>query len=86
MMIRRDIIILMAHRRADYWLSNCKNSFSTLTLWEKRALLIASYILGDEGRHWRHSICNELSSYDKLVLEWTAYSKQSHGTTWRVPI
>ena len=24
MMIRRDLIVLMAHRRADYWLSNCR--------------------------------------------------------------
>jgi len=86
MMIRRDLIVLMAFRKADYWLSNCRNSFATLNGWERRALLIASYTLGDEGKHWRSSIRNEQSVYDKLVLEWTSESKQKHGSAWRVPL
>ena len=86
MMIRRDLIVLMAHRRADYWLSNCRNSFSTLTGWERRALLVASYTLGDEGKHWRDSIRDEQSPFDKLVMEWAAESKQKQGTNWRVPL
>lgn len=86
MMIRRDLIVLMAFRKADYWLSNCRNSFATLNGWERRALLIASYTLGDEGKHWRNAIRNEQSTYDKLVLEWTSESKQKHGPTWRVPL
>jgi hypothetical protein len=86
MMIRRDLIVLMAFRKADYWLSNCRNSFATLNGWERRALLIASYTLGDEGKHWRNAIRNEQSTYDKLVLEWTSESKQKHGSTWRVPL
>jgi len=86
MMIRRDLIVLMAFRKADYWLSNCRTSFATLNGWERRALLIASYTLGDEGKHWRNSIRNEQSAYDKLVLEWTSESKQKHGSTWRVPL
>ena len=86
MMIRRDLIVLMAFRKADYWLSNCRNSFATLNGWERRALLIASYTLGDEGKHWRSAIRNEQSAYDKLVLEWTSESKQKHGSAWRVPL
>ena len=86
MMIRRDLIVLMAFRKADYWLSNCRNSFATLNGWERRALLIASYTLGDEGKHWRNAIRNEQSTYDKLVLEWTSESKQKHGSAWRVPL
>jgi hypothetical protein len=86
MMIRRDLIVLMAFRKADYWLSNCRNSFATLNGWERRALLIASYTLGDEGKHWRNAIRNEQSAYDKLVLEWTSESKQKHGSAWRVPL
>jgi hypothetical protein len=86
MMIRRDLIVLMAHRRADYWLSNCRTSFATLTGWERRALLIASYTLGDEGKHWRDSIRDEQSPFDKLVMDWTAESKQKQGPAWRVPL
>jgi hypothetical protein len=86
MMIRRDLILLMAHRRADYWLSNCRMSFSTLTGWEKRALLIASFTLGDEGKHWRESVKSDQNPYDRLVLDWTAESKQKKGAAWRVPL
>jgi Reverse transcriptase (RNA-dependent DNA polymerase) len=86
MMIRRDLIMLMAHRRADYWLSNCRTSFATLTGWERRALLVASYTLGDEGKHWRDSIRDEQSPFDKLVMDWTAESKQKQGSAWRVPL
>jgi hypothetical protein len=86
MMIRRDIILLMAHRHADYWLSNCRTTFSTLTGWERRALLIASYTLGDEGKHWRDAIRSEQSAFDKLILEWTAESKNKKGDTWKVPL
>ncbi|MBO9651250.1 MAG: RNA-directed DNA polymerase [Variovorax sp.] len=86
MMIRRDIILLMAFRKADYWISNCRTTFSTLTGWERRALLIASYILGDEGKHWRESIKNDQSPFDRLVLTWTAESKNKKGADWRVPL
>lgn len=86
MMIRRDLIMLMAHRRADYWLSNCRTSFATLTGWERRALLVASYTLGDEGKHWRDSVRDEQNPFDKLVLDWAADSKQKQGLAWRVPL
>lgn len=86
MMIRRDLIVSMAHRRADYWLSNCRNSFSTLTGWERRALLVASYTLGDEGKHWRDAIRDEQSPFDRLVLDWVAERKQKQGAAWRVPV
>lgn len=86
MMIRRDLIILMAYRRADYWLSNCRLSFATLTGWERRALLIASYTLGDEGKHWRESIRDKQSPFDKLVMTWISESKQKKSSEWRIPL
>ena len=86
MMIRRDIILLMAFRQADYWLSNCRTTFSTLTGWERRAVLVASYTLGDEGKHWRDSIKDDQSPFDRLVMRWTADNKQTKGLNWRVPL
>lgn len=86
MMIRRDIIILMAFRQADYWLSNCKTTFATLTGWERRALLVASFTLGDEGKHWRDAIKNDQSPFDKLVLKWTGENKMKKGASWKVPL
>lgn len=86
MMIRRDIILLMAYRQADYWISNCRTTFSTVTGWERRALLVASFTLGDEGKHWRDAIKNDQSPFDKLVLQWIAENKQRKGLSWRVPL
>ena len=86
MMLRKDIILMMAYRRADHWISDCRKSFSVLTQWERRALLISSYTLGDEGSHWRDAIKKDLNSFDKLVLKWTGESKAKKGNDWRVPL
>jgi hypothetical protein len=86
MMICRDVILIMAHRRADYWLSNCRLTFATVTGWERRALLVASYTLGDEGKHWRDPIKSDQNSFDRLILEWTGQSKNKKGADWRIPL
>ncbi|QFZ82611.1 hypothetical protein GFK26_07485 [Variovorax paradoxus] len=84
MMVRRDIILMMAQRRADHWVSNCRRSFSTLTIWERRALLVSSYTLGDEGEHWRKSIRRDLNEFDKLLLKWAGDAKAKKGDAWQV--
>jgi hypothetical protein len=86
MMFKRDIILMMASRGADYWISNCRKQYSVLTQWEKRALLISSYILEDEGRHWRDGIKKELSSFDQLILRWASSKKSAMGHAWVVPV
>lgn len=86
MMVRRDIILMMAQRRADHWISNCRKSFSTLAAWERRALLISSYTLGDEGDHWRKAIKRDLNDFDKLLLKWTGESKSKKGDDWRIAL
>jgi DNA-binding transcriptional ArsR family regulator len=75
MIIKRDIILILAKHNADYWISNQLKHFNTATPWEKRALLISSYILEDEGREWRRRITASLSPFDKLVIAWAAEQK-----------
>jgi hypothetical protein len=86
MIIRRDVILMMASRRADHWISDCKHIFPTANGWERRALLIASYTLGDEGDHWRKPIRREQTAFDQLLMTWAAEQKTAKGTSWRVPI
>jgi hypothetical protein len=45
MMIKRDILLAMVRRGVDYWLSARLKQFATATAWEKRALIVASFIL-----------------------------------------
>jgi hypothetical protein len=68
--IRRDIILIMALWGEWYWLSDLKNRYRQLRAAEKRALLVASYSLNDEGRHWRSSVKKELNPFEKFVLDW----------------
>jgi hypothetical protein len=75
MIIKRDIILILAKHNADYWISNQLKHFNTATPWEKRALLISSYILEDEGKEWRKRVKATLSPFDKLVLTWASEHK-----------
>lgn len=86
MNLKRDIILMMGYRGADHWISDCRKKFSTVTHWERRALLICSYILEDEGSHWRDKIKKGLAPFDKLILGWIAKSKSSKGNAWKVPL
>ncbi len=49
MMIKRDVLLAMTRRGVDYWLSAQLKQFAVVTPWERRALIVASYILSDEG-------------------------------------
>ncbi|WOI57139.1 RNA-directed DNA polymerase [Palleronia sp. LCG004] len=74
----RDIILVMALWRDWYWLSDLRNKYRQLSDPEKRALLVASYTLKDEGRHWRDHIKKELNPFEKFVLAW-AGERVGHG-------
>ena len=66
----RDIILVMALRGEWYWLSDLRNRYRQLSDPEKRALLVASYTLKDEGKHWRDHIKKELNPFEKFILSW----------------
>lgn len=82
--VRRDVILAMARKDADYWISDRRKYFSTLSEWEKRAILIASYILGDEGSHWRRSVQPILTPLQQLSLKWASEKKASGN--WEIPV
>lgn len=77
MMVRRDVILAMAKHNATYWLSNRSKQYATLTGWEKTAMLIASYVLGDEGAHFRRPLRGSLSLMGELAMKWAESRFQS---------
>jgi len=77
MILKRDIILILAQHNADYWISDQLKRFNVATPWEKRSLLIASYILEDEGREWRKRVKAGLTHFDELVIEWAGDQKAS---------
>src|SRR4029453_6447170 len=43
----------MAKIGASYWISDVRARYALLSPWEKRSFIVASYLLADEGKHWR---------------------------------
>lgn len=83
--LQRDIIIAMARWRASYWLSDKKHLYDNVHPWVKRALLMSSFTLGDEGRHWRNTIRNRLTPFDALTRDWVA-GRMQQQSGWEVPL
>jgi hypothetical protein len=84
MMLRRDILLAIARRRLDYWLSEAMRQFALVTPWEKRALIVGSYVLGDEGSHWRQDVKKLLSRPDTEFMRWVG--EKNNGNIWDIPL
>jgi hypothetical protein len=70
LLIRRQIILAMANWECFYWISDIKQKYSGLSEWEKRCFILASYFLGDEGKHWRQHTKRTWTPMDRLVKDW----------------
>lgn len=82
--IQRDIMLILARWGVTYWLSDQKNYISTAHTWVKRAFIVASYALGDEGKHWRGANMRMLGPFEHLIQEWAASKQQN--SEWQVPV
>jgi hypothetical protein len=65
--IKRDIILIMTMWRDWTWLSDRRAYFRTMSPSERRAYIIASYRLKDEGKHWREHTADEFSPLELTV-------------------
>jgi hypothetical protein len=73
--VRRDTLLAMARRDRRDWIGALRSQYGALGLWERRALLVASFILGEAGRHWRKQRSGELGPLDELVQRWAGERK-----------
>jgi len=83
--IRRDIILVMARWGEWYWLSDLKNRYRELIAPERRAFIASSFILKDEGKHWRDHMKKEFDPFEALILKW-ASEKMHAQQDWSVPL
>lgn len=84
--IKKEVIFIMANWRNHWWLSDLKTKYMFLNTWEKRAFIIAHYILDDEGEHWRNSIKNSFNDFEQLYREWACKKKQKDYENWKIPL
>ena len=83
-LIRRDIILTIARWGEWYWLSDLRNRFRELSGPERRAFLVASYALRDEGSHWRDHMKDEFTPFEELVRNWA--SQRTQESSWKIPL
>lgn len=69
----------MAKWNTHYWLSELKRSFPTMTPWQRRLFIVSSYLLGDEGRHWRKHNNGKFNFIDNIYKEWGALRKNNQS-------
>ncbi|MFE0016538.1 RNA-directed DNA polymerase [Mesorhizobium sp. NPDC059054] len=82
--VRRDIILILARWNEWYWISDLRNKFRSLSGAERRAFIVASHALKDEGRHWRQSTKREFDPFEKLIAEWA--DSRTQTPNWRIPV
>lgn len=77
-LIRRTIILTMARWNCFYWLSDVKNKYGAMSIFERRGFLLASYFLGDEGRYWRDYTKPTWQSPEVYIRDWFSNRFQSN--------
>ncbi len=83
-LIRRDIILTIAKWYGWHWLSDLRNRFRELSAPERRAFILASYVLRDEGNRWRKHIKGEFSPFEKLTRDWACAKIQDPN--WEIQL
>ena len=82
-LVKRLIIHTMGNWRCHHHVSDYIRRFNACSSWERNALLVSSYCLGDEGKHWRQHNSRRLSGFEKLVMDWAA---ERHQTGRVIPV
>ena len=78
-LIRRDIILVFSNWENMPWLSLYRRHFETAGSWERRAFIIASYSMSDEGRHWRQNAKKRFDEFEQIVVEWRSKRVQQQS-------
>ena len=71
-LVRREIVIAWAGWQHNHSLTDLKKNFGALSKWERRAFIVGSYILADEGRYWRDHNKNSFDPLETVVRDWFA--------------
>ena len=69
-LVRREIIIAWAGWQHNHSLTDLKKHFAALSKWERRAFIVGTYILTDEGKHWRGHNKKSFDPFELVVCDW----------------
>jgi len=82
--VKRDVIIAMANRDLAWFVSDRRRNYQNLSSWERRAVVAASYILEDEGDHWRKKLT--LGDFESIIASWVSKNKVANNGQVKVPL
>jgi hypothetical protein len=71
-LVRRDIILIFANWGNFAWLSVFTANFQGISGWQRRAFILASYSMVDEGSHWRGHMKSRFDRFEVMVRDWRA--------------
>jgi len=83
-LVRSWILQVFTNWKMDFWLSDLRSSFPTMTKWERRIFIVASYFMKDEGSHWRNHNKKGFSDFEVLIRDWAAERVQIKD--WNIPL
>ena len=76
-LMRRMILHALANWDCRYFVRGELRNFASASPWERRALIVGSFCLGDEGRHWRRHTKSTFHPVEQLICSWAAERKQA---------
>lgn len=77
-LVRKEIILAMAQWGNHSWLSDTLKRFSSFDRWERRAAIVASYRLRDEGQHWRQNRRSAFDPFEAILQDWASARFQNN--------
>lgn len=83
-LVKSWVMQVFTHWKLHFWLTDQKQNFPTMSKWERRIFIIASYFMKDEGSHWRTHNKKGFTEFEIIVRDWAA-SKVSN-TNWEIPL
>jgi hypothetical protein len=78
-LIKNTVTQSMAKLRVIPWLSDMKKNFAGLHPLQRRLLIISSFLLGDEGRHWREHNKATFNFIEIIYRDWASYRQTSRN-------
>jgi hypothetical protein len=83
-MVRTLVMQVFARWRNYPWLTDIKSSFPTMSKWERKVFIIASYMLGDEGSHWREHNKKDFTPFELIIRDWV--KERMVDPKWVIPL
>lgn len=84
LLVKSWVMQVFTHWKLQFWLTDQKQNFPTMSKWERRIFIIASYFMKDEGTHWRNFNKRGFSEFEIIVRDWAA--SKVDNANWEMPL